>query len=207
MKTSHAALLLIVFGVSCAASVLENASFSAQYTPVVKRMEVRTAPACSGLRQIKVEDGRTDPNVVGSRRTESGSGEWTISLMGSATDWARSGVEQVLRFASVGLNRDGSPDLHIKLNEIDVEEVTAYNAEYSGRVGFEARVVSSAGGRECYRNTVNGTAQNYGSSGKAANYQETVNHALDRAVSSLLGDEGFHRRPLQVQVGSGPRGL
>jgi hypothetical protein len=36
-----------------------------------------------------------------------------------------------------------------------------------------------------------GTAENYGRPGKEANYQETVNHALDRAMARTIASDGF----------------
>jgi hypothetical protein len=36
-----------------------------------------------------------------------------------------------------------------------------------------------------------GSSENYGYSDATRNYQETLNHALDRAMIRLLGDPGF----------------
>jgi hypothetical protein len=40
---------------------------------------------------------------------------------------------------------------------------------------------------------VEGASENYGYSGTTDNYQETLNHALDRAMIRLLSDPGFQR--------------
>jgi hypothetical protein len=42
------------------------------------------------------------------------------------------------------------------------------------------------GGGVCWQDHVEGASENYGYSGTAANYQETLNHALDRAIIRLL---------------------
>jgi hypothetical protein len=38
---------------------------------------------------------------------------------------------------------------------------------------------------------VEGFAENYGRAGKEVNYQETVNHALDRTVATMFSTMGF----------------
>lgn len=64
-------------------------------------------------------------------------------------------------------------------------------AEYDGRVAIRGRV--SGGDAAEWSATKDGFAENYGRPGSNTNYQETVNHALDRALAALVNDSGFTR--------------
>ena len=66
------------------------------------------------------------------------------------------------------------------------------------RSGYEGRIVMTAelrdrGGNRCWQDKTEGASENYGYSGTAENYQETLNHALDRAMIRLFNDPGFQK--------------
>jgi hypothetical protein len=49
----------------------------------------------------------------------------------------------------------------------------------------------NASGRTCWQESFNSSAENYGYAGSVENYQETLNHALDRAMIRVLSSSGF----------------
>jgi hypothetical protein len=61
-----------------------------------------------------------------------------------------------------------------------------------GRIVLSAELVRKGGG-VCWQDRTEGASENYGYSGATDNYQETLNHALDRAMIRLLGDPGFQK--------------
>ena len=63
---------------------------------------------------------------------------------------------------------------------------------YEGRIAISAEL-SRAGGTSCWRDRADGFAENYGYAGSTENYQETLNHALDRAMLRLLNSADFKK--------------
>jgi hypothetical protein len=66
------------------------------------------------------------------------------------------------------------------------QETSTYEAEV--RLTLTVR---DRGGRQLWKGTINGTAQRFGRSLKAENYQEVFSDAMADLVQSLLGNAGF----------------
>ena len=53
-------------------------------------------------------------------------------------------------------------------------------------------------GDSVWSHQTDGSAQNYGRPGKTENYQETVNHALDRVVASAVNNDALRQKLCEV---------
>lgn len=108
-------------------------------------------------------------------------------MTGDAEAWLRAGVESALRAASIEQAASGRT-ITVELVSITTDESVYRQAEYDGKVVVRGRV-SGAGAD--WSAAKDGFAENYGRPGTDLNYQETVNHALDRALAALVNDSGF----------------
>lgn len=73
-----------------------------------------------------------------------------------------------------------------ELRRFFTRETDTYDAEVRATV-----TVQDAAGRELWRGTVNGTAERFGRSLKAENYQEVFSDAMIELVEGLLNNPGF----------------
>jgi hypothetical protein len=62
---------------------------------------------------------------------------------------------------------------------------------YEGTVSLSGEIVGA--GKSAWKGMSSGKAENYGYAGSVENYQETLNHALDRAIIDLLNDREFRK--------------
>jgi len=88
--------------------------------------------------------------------------------------------------------KSGAPVLRLSVRQIMTSENIARRSGFEGRILISAELVRKGGG-VCWQDRVEGSSENYGYSGGTENYQETLNHALDRAMIRLLGDPGFQK--------------
>jgi hypothetical protein len=79
----------------------------------------------------------------------------------------------------------------VKLVRLQVDEKVFVNAQYDGVVELDVTVAKPGSEAACWTGRVKGSAENYGEAGKAVNYAETMDHALDRALVSLLREQAF----------------
>jgi hypothetical protein len=167
---------------ACAPSLLSPTTFSADYTMMGSIGDFSTAPECATYGELEVV---TPPDLdkVGVRYLEEGDRRWDVGMTGDAEAWLRAGVESALRAASIEQS-DSGPTVTVELVSITTDESVYRKAEYDGKVAIRGRV----GG---WSATKDGFAENYGNPGSNTNYQETVNHALDRALAALVNDSGF----------------
>jgi hypothetical protein len=84
----------------------------------------------------------------------------------------------------------GAPVLRLSIDDISTSENVLHRSGYEGHMAVTAELMNS-GGRSCWRESFNSSAENYGYAGSVENYQETLNHALDRAMIRLLSNSGF----------------
>jgi hypothetical protein len=132
-------------------------------------------------------DVPADLSKVGVRYLEQGRERWDVGMTGDAEAWLRAGAENALRLASIERDAAGRT-IAIELESITTDESVYRQAEYDGKVVLRARVT---GGGADWSATKEGFAENYGRPGNSVNYEETVNHALDRALAALVNDSGF----------------
>lgn len=172
---------------ACAPSTLAPTTFDAHYQMTGSIGDFSTAPDCAAYAELEVVVP-DDLGKVGVRYLEEGAQRWDVGMTGDAEAWLRAGAENALRLASI--DQDGGSDrtITLELDSITTDEAVYRQAEYDGRVVLRARV--TGGGTDWTANK-DGFAENYGRPGTAINYQQTVNHALDRALAALVNDEGF----------------
>lgn len=187
MKKSCVALLgLAALAAACAPSTLSPTTFSADYTMMGSIGDFSTAPDCATYGELEVT-APADLGKVGVRYLEEGSERWDVGMTGDAEAWLRAGVESALRAASIE-QADSGRTITVELVSITTDESVYRQAEFDGKVVIRGRV---SGGGADWSATTDGFAENYGSPGSNTNYQETVNHALDKALAALVNDSGF----------------
>lgn len=198
------AVLSLTFAASAAvAKDLKPTSFKAAYSMEIDSDEIATVTACAAAGDVTVSDSRIE-TAVGARSDEDTPDRKSpISMAGDAIGWVKKGFEEISRQASLPLGVAGKPEVSLSLAKIWIVEVTAFNAEYDGRVVVDVSVLPASGGKACWSERMEGVAGNYGRPGKEANYQETVNHALDRAMAKTLGSDGFLKALCSCGVVSG----
>lgn len=185
MKPRHLLIAPALLLVGCAPSTLQPLTVAPKHTMMVEAAEVSVVQPCAAISELTVEDARTE-GPIGKRFLEQQPNvSQPVSFPRDASDWARTGIEAIFQKAQLG--RDASkPALRIKVEQIFTEETVYRRAEFDGRVVLTAEVVPAGGGAACWSTRVEGFAENYGYAGNLLNYQETLNHALDRAALKLL---------------------
>ena len=63
------------------------------------------------------------------------------------------------------------------------------NATYNSTVSVEGELIRD--GQSVWTGAASGTAKNYGSAGSGVNYDETLNHALGKALINMFSGSGF----------------
>lgn len=185
-KTCLLLIGLAALAAACAPSTLSPTTFSADYAMKGSIGDFSTAPDCATYGELQVTVP-ADTSKVGVRYLEEGSERWDVGMTGDAEAWLRAGLENALRAASIEQAASGRT-IAVELASITTDESVYRQAEYDGKVVLRARVT---GGGADWTATKDGFAENYGRPGSNVNYQETVNHALDRALAALVNDSGF----------------
>ena len=184
------AILFAVVGlVSCSSGPITPVTVPLQYKAVATPAEFSGAPACAAVSRVDVTDRRSTQDLGTRYQQEKSSESAAVTSSGDVTSWLRGGIESGLKTGGVTM-KSGAPTLRISLDSIKTDESVYRRAQYNGRINMTAELVSSSG-RSCWKSDINGASENYGYAGSAENYQETLNHALDRAVISLLNSSGF----------------
>jgi hypothetical protein len=173
----------------CAPSILQPLTVSPTYTVMVDPAEISVVQPCAGISALTVEDGRSE-TTLGRRSLEQKSQEnKEVSFGGDPARWAQTGIEEIFQQAHLGTRQADKPALRIKIEQLLTDEIVYRRAEYDARVVLAAEVLPAGGGPACWSTRADGFAENYGYAGNLTNYQETLNHALDRAVLKLLETE------------------
>ena len=178
--------LLLLFAAGCISPMrVEPISVPLQYKSMADSDEYDRLSECAALSDIHVTDNRTE-KLLGKRYIQGVSEPWAdITTDSNVAGWVASGVVDGLKHAGAMLAIDGKPVLHISVDEVTTKE----NVYFAG--GYEAHVVISGelvgkNGKSCWKDHVQGAGENYGYAGHIDNYQETLNHALDRAVIEMV---------------------
>ena len=107
-------------------------------------------------------------------------------MEGNIESWLRSGVRRALDLAVIRDNPSSGLVLSVTLTSLVIEEVAYVNSEYEGRVVLDLALREPGAATDGWTSRAEGAAQNYGRPGNPVNYQETVNHALDRAAAEIV---------------------
>ena len=185
------AVLFFVAGCTAIPTSLGPTAIPLQYQEVASAGEFPGVPACAALSGIQVTDARLD-KTIGKRYVETNPAITApVTASSDVAAWVRAGASAAAQ--RVGINQtSGGPILRLSVRQIMTSENVARRSGYEGRIVLSAELVRRGGG-VCWQDRTEGASENYGYSGAVDNYQETLNHALDRAMIRLLGDPGFQR--------------
>jgi hypothetical protein len=191
MTSRYGAALAGLILVSCAPSTLIPISFPApQYKRMVSIEETATL-GCATVGEIQVADERADKTLGQRYLEEKHEVTRPVTLTNDPSEWVRTGLLAAIVRAGATTGTSGQPALKVSVRRIVTEEKVFRRANYAGRVVLDAELLPPGGGTACWSGTVDGFAENYGYAGSTENYQETLNHALDRAALKLIGDPAF----------------
>jgi len=181
-------IVLLAAAIGCAPSQLTAYTFPLHYSPIASMGEYSAARDCAGYGDLVVADARADKSKVGVRYLEQGSSRYDVMADGDVEAWLRQAAERALSAAGIENDASSGKTVTVKLASIVTDEAVYRRAEYDGRVVVDAAV---SGGGASWSAKKDGFSENYGYAGSAENYQETLNHALDRAMAAMVNDSGF----------------
>jgi hypothetical protein len=144
---------------------------------------------CPYLAHVQVIDKRTDP-VLGIRYLESKPLKADVTAGNDPATWAQAGIEAYLRQNHAKIGEVG-PTLLLELQSLKTSEDIDHRAGYDARITFAASLQSPMG-KACWHASLDGKGGNYGYAGSIANYQETLNEALDKVASQVLTSSDFN---------------
>ncbi len=188
----------LLAGSGCRVSNVKPITFPANYEPMQSGGEITAAPACAVFRELTVVDNRSEGSADGVRTIQDREGRSDIFMDGDVESWFHAGVARGLVKSHFPQDPSAGLDLTMKLAAIQIEEVAYRNSTFEGRVIIDVELSRTGGGGPVWSHRTDGFAQNYGRPGKAENYQETVNHALDRAVTSAVNNEALRQKLCEV---------
>jgi len=161
------------------------------YKTMLSPGELPTVPQCAALSGLDVEDARGD-KIIGKRFVEGKpSAVASVTASTDVAGWAKAGAGSMLKNAGMSTGKGGAPVLYLRIEHIHTSENVLHRAGYEGRLVISAELRPAGGTTSCWQDRAEGFAENYGYPGSVENYQETLNHALDRAMVRLLSSPAF----------------
>jgi hypothetical protein len=173
---------------ACAVSRLEPLSIPLIYKANPKNAGLLGGLSCNAISQLQVSDARVDKSL-GVRTRESKPLQADVTAASDPAVWVHEGVQGFLEQNAVNIRGSG-PKLLLTLESLHTVESAWHRSSYDARIGLTGEL-QTTGGRSCWKQTVDGTAGNYGYAGSVQNYQETLNGALDSASTQLAESQGF----------------
>jgi hypothetical protein len=180
--------ILLVVASGCKVSSVEPMTFPATYRPEGAAGAVTVAPACAVVHELDVVDGRSDKSLVGARSIQDKDARSDVLIEGDIEAWLRAAISRGLVQGHFPQEEGADLDLRFELESIQIDEVAYRNSTYEGRVILGVEIVNSTTGDAIWSHRADGVSTNYGRPGNPTNYQETINHALDRAVARALNE-------------------
>lgn len=185
------AAAVLVAGCTAIPTSLTPTAIPLEYHMIASPGEFPNVPACAALSGIQITDARVDKSI-GKRYVENNpSITAPVTASSDVAAWIRAGASAATE--RVGIRQTATaPVLRLSVRQISTSENVARRSGYEGRIVISAELARRSGA-VCWQDRTEGASENYGYSGRVDNYQETLNHALDRAMIRLLGDSGFQR--------------
>jgi hypothetical protein len=181
-------ILIPLMTCACAVSRVEPLSVPLVYKPNPKNVGLLGGLSCSAVSQVEAQDARTQ-KTLGTRVHESKPLHADVAVGSDPASWVADGVRGVLK--QNGFTTEGSgPKLVVTLDALHTVESIWHRSSYDARIALSGELESPAG-KVCWKGGVEGQGGNYGYSGSIVNYQETLNAALDAAVSNMVLAQGF----------------
>ena len=150
-------------------------------------------PPCAAIADVQVADARPDKTLGKRFINDNAATAVPVTASSDVAAWARSGAMAILKQAGVTMGKPGAPILRMSIDEIRTNENIVHRSGYDGRISISARLSKAGSSSACWKDHAEGSAENYGYTGTAENYQETLNHALDRAMIRLLSTPQFRK--------------
>ena len=184
-------LIVSVIVLACSTpSTVAPLSVPLAYKTMATAAEFPSSPACAAVSDVRVIDNRSEKSL-GKRSVEGKNTEAAaVTTTSDVNAWVRTGALEALRRSGVTTSKAGAPVLRISIDDINTIENVLHRSGYEGHMTITAALIN-AGGRSCWQESFNSSSENYGYAGSVENYQETLNHALDRAMIRVLSSGGF----------------
>jgi hypothetical protein len=194
VRSARAVLAISAFIIAACTAIptsLGPIAVPLQYKTIANPGEFPALPQCAAISNVQAVDARSE-KMIGKRYVETKpSVTAPVSSSSDVAAWVRAGAVETLRRAGVSQNTKGAL-LRLTVRQIVTTENVARRSGYEGRIVITAEL-RDRGGNRCWQDKTEGASENYGYSGTAENYQETLNHALDRAMIRLFNDPGFQK--------------
>lgn len=184
------AVLVLVPGCATPTSVVPL-TIPLAYKTVAEPGDFPTLPPCAAISEVEVTDMRADKSLGRRFVNDNAATTAPVTSGSDIAGWIRSGTLEVLKRSGVSLGKSGAPVLRIAVELIRTNENVVHRSGYDARIVLSGRLAKSAGAPACWTDRASGASENYGYSGSVENYQETLNHALDRAVLGLINGPRF----------------
>lgn len=192
MRISAPCVIICVglLSASCVQKSIVPTSFTPSYKSMLDASDVTVVRNCAAISSVSAENGLKGA-VVGKRTLEDTNfPAQDITMDGDTAGWVRSSANEMFKRAMLKTGSADAPTVKIKLIDVQINENVHVNAGYDARVTVDASVVN-ANGHECWTARKSGASQGYGDHGKAENYREVTDHALDRAIMAVAADSAF----------------
>jgi hypothetical protein len=192
MKNFVVVVALLLAAACRTPSSVTPLSVPLKYKTMASPAEIPSLPACAAIARVDVEDTRDD-KAIGKRFVQDKPG--AVAPVTASTDiaaWAKEGFETALAKAGAPVGTKGSV-LHARIEMITTNENVLHRAGYDGRIALALELTPAGGGPACWSDRVEGSSENYGYAGSIENYQETLNHALDRAAMRAFSSPAFRK--------------
>ena len=172
---------------ACAVTHVDPLTVPLNYTTDNRNAAQVGSLACSSVGSVQVSDARTD-KTLGTRLLENKPLTAKVTTNSDVSQYVQSGVQAVM--AQNGLTLGRGPTLSLALNSLNTTETVWHRAGYDAHIALAAKL-TSASGKVCWNETIQGRGGNYGYSGSIQNYQQTVDEALANATLSMLQAQAF----------------
>jgi hypothetical protein len=173
---------------ACAVSRVDPLSVPLSYSSEPKNTAVVGALSCNAISQLQVSDARTD-KTLGVRTHESRPLKADVTTPSDVATWAHDGLQAFL--SQNGFSVPGSgPALAVSVDSLHTTESIWHRSSYEARIALTGRL-SSASGKICWSETVQGVGGDYGYSGSIENYRHALNSSLDAAALKIAQEQSF----------------
>ena len=191
MKKQMSIVAAVIAIVACSTpSSVAPLTIPLQYKTMASPAEFPSLPACAALSKTNVRDARED-KTLGKRFVEGKSASAPVTTSADVPAWITAGLDSAIKRAAIA-TKAGAPVLNISVDQITTSENVLHRSGYEAHITLDAEL-RSASGASCWKGHAEGAGETYGYAGSTENYQETLNHALDRAIIRILGNSEFKK--------------
>lgn len=173
---------------ACAVSRLDPLSIPLAYKANPKNAGLLGGLSCNAISELQVSDARTE-KTLGIRTHESLPLKADVTAATDPAAWVHDGVLGFLQQNGVSVQGSG-PKLLVSLDALHTVESAWHRSSYDARIALTGQL-QGPGGKACWKESVVGTAGNYGYAGSVQDYQETLNGALDATSLQLVQSQAF----------------